>query len=50
MGDVQGLPLGISFFAGKFSEPVLIRAAAVFEERRGTLAAPKIDLVPASSP
>lgn len=47
MGDVQGLPLGISFFAGKFSEPVLIRAAAVFEARRGALAAPEIDPVPA---
>jgi len=42
MGTVQGLPLGISFFAGKLSEPVLIRVAAEFESRRGTLPAPEI--------
>lgn len=42
MGMIQGLPLGISFFAGEFSEPVLIKAAAVFENRRQALPAPKI--------
>lgn len=42
MGTIEGLPLGISFFAGKSSEPVLIRAAAVFENRRGALVVPEI--------
>ncbi len=30
-GDVQGLPVGISFFAGAWSEPVLIAIAYAFE-------------------
>lgn len=33
MGDVHGLPVGISFFAGALSEPVLIEAAYAYEQR-----------------
>jgi amidase len=32
LGYVFGLPVGISFFAGAFSEPVLIRIAYAFEQ------------------
>lgn len=31
-GDVQGLPVGISFFAGAFREPVLLAIAYAFEQ------------------
>jgi len=31
-GDVQGLPVGISFFAGAWSEPTLIAIAYAFEQ------------------
>ncbi len=31
-GDVQGLPVGISFFAGAWSEPVLLNIACAFEQ------------------
>jgi amidase len=31
-GDVQGLPVGISFFAGAFREPVLLGIAYAFEQ------------------
>jgi amidase len=31
-GDIQGLPVGISFFAGAFSEPTLIAVAYAFEQ------------------
>ena len=31
-GDVQGLPVGISFFAGPWSEPVLLGIAYAFEQ------------------
>jgi len=42
MGTIQGLPLGISFFAGSLSEPVLIRTAAVYEYQRGAFVTPVI--------
>jgi amidase len=32
-GYVWGLPVGISFFADAFSEPVLLRLAYAFEQR-----------------
>jgi amidase len=31
-GDVRGLPVGISFFAGAWSEPVLLRLAYAYEQ------------------
>jgi amidase len=31
-GDVQGLPVGISFFGGAFREPVLLTIAYAFEQ------------------
>ncbi len=43
MGIIKGMPLGISFMAGKNSEPVLIRAAASFEAARGDFGKPQID-------
>jgi len=42
MGTIEGLPLGISFFAGKHAEPALIRAAVVFESGRGPMPVPEI--------
>lgn len=33
MGDVHGLPVGLSFFAGALSEPLLIEAAYAYEQR-----------------
>lgn len=32
MGYIQGMPVGLSFFAGKLAEPVLIEAAYGFEQ------------------
>ena len=32
MGDVHGLPVGISFFAGAWSEPALLKYAYAFEQ------------------
>jgi amidase len=32
-GQVHGLPVGLSFFAGAWSEPVLLRLAYAFEQR-----------------
>ncbi|NDY94172.1 amidase [Wenzhouxiangella limi] len=40
MGLVHGLPVGLSFFAGRYSEPTLIRAARAFELQRGAVARP----------
>jgi len=40
MGMITGLPLGISFMAGKNSEPVLIRAALAYERARGEFPVP----------
>ena len=37
MGMIHGLPVGLSFFAGRYSEPKLIRAAHAFELQRGPL-------------
>ena len=31
-GDVQGLPVGISFFGGAFREPALLTIAYAFEQ------------------
>jgi Asp-tRNA(Asn)/Glu-tRNA(Gln) amidotransferase A subunit family amidase len=32
MGYVHGLPVGMSFFAGAMSEPVIIEAAYAYEQ------------------
>jgi amidase len=32
MGQVHGLPVGLSFFSTAFSEPVLLEAAFAFEQ------------------
>lgn len=37
MGTVHGVPVGLSLFAGAFSEPTLIRVAASFEQARPPL-------------
>ncbi len=42
MALIEGLPIGISFMAGKNSEAVLIRAAAGFEQARGSFDPPSI--------
>jgi amidase len=34
-GDVLGLPIGISFFAGAWAEPTLLRIAYAFEQVNG---------------
>ncbi len=39
-GFVQGLPIGLSLIGSAWSEPVLIRIAAVFEQARGPFPAP----------
>ncbi len=40
MDTIHGLPVGLSFFAGRYSEPTLIRAARAFERQRGPVARP----------
>ena len=40
-GFVHGLPVGLSFFAGAFSEPRLIRLAYAFEQTAGVRRAPR---------
>jgi amidase len=42
MGEMFGLPLGISFIAGAFSEPTLIRVAAGFERATQARIVPKL--------
>ena len=42
MGSVHGLPVGLSFFAGRYDEPTLIRAASVFEQQRESLPPPSM--------
>ena len=32
MGDIYGLPVGISFFGRAWSEPILIEASYAFEQ------------------
>lgn len=39
-GFVQGLPIGLSLIGSAWSEPTLIRIAAVFEQARGKFPAP----------
>ena len=41
VGQVFGLPLGISFFGRAFSEPVLIKLAFAFEQATQARKAPK---------
>jgi Asp-tRNA(Asn)/Glu-tRNA(Gln) amidotransferase A subunit family amidase len=43
MGMVHGLPVGLSFFAGRFSEPTLISATRAFEQQRGPLPRPTLE-------
>ena len=33
MGEIHGLPVGLSFFGKAWSEPVLIEAAYAFEQK-----------------
>jgi len=47
-GMVHGLPVGLSFFAGRFSEPALVSATRAFEMQRGPL--PRPTLEPAHAP
>ncbi|MDT8437382.1 MAG: amidase [Wenzhouxiangellaceae bacterium] len=42
MGQVHGLPVGLSIFGAKFAEPTLIEIAAGFEQVNGGFQAPKI--------
>ncbi|MFP4208912.1 MAG: amidase [Wenzhouxiangella sp.] len=42
MGMIHGLPVGLSFFAGRYSEPALISAARAFEQQRGSLPGPAL--------
>ena len=39
-GFIHGLPVGVSFFAGAWSEPTLIRIAYAFEQRTHVRKAP----------
>jgi len=41
MGFVEGLPVGISFFGARWSEPVLLRIAYAFEQATSHRAAPR---------
>ena len=49
-GDVEGLPVGISFFGRAWSEPTLIKLAYAYEQatrhRRPPTFAPTVDLTP----
>lgn len=53
LGYVFGLPIGMSFFAGAYSEPALIRIAYAFEQathaRHAPLFLPTVDLVNAGA-
>ncbi|MEM9930264.1 MAG: amidase, partial [Bacteroidota bacterium] len=40
-GFIYGLPVGISFFSGKFQEPKLISIAYAFEQATKARKAPK---------
>lgn len=40
-GDIFGLPVGVSFFAGAYAEPTLIRLAYAFEQATGARRAPQ---------
>jgi amidase len=42
MGMVHGLPVGLSFFAGRFSEPTLVSVAHAFEQQRAPLPEPDL--------
>ena len=41
MGQIRGLPIGISIFGGPFTEPELIRIAAAFEHAAGGFRPPQ---------
>jgi len=41
MGFVHGLPVGLSFVGGAWSEPVLIRYAYAYEQATGHRAPPR---------
>ena len=40
-GDVQGMPIGLSFFGRAFSEPVLLKLAYAFEQATNAHRTPK---------
>jgi len=42
MGTVHDLPVGLTFFAGRYSEPTLIAAAAAFESQQPALPLPPL--------
>ncbi len=43
MGYIHGLPVGISFFAGAFQEPVIIEAAYAYEQKTSHRKAPTMN-------
>ena len=45
MGQVHGMPVGLSIFGAKFSEPVLIEIASGFERAAGGFAPPSLDFL-----
>ncbi len=45
MGQVHGMPVGLSFFGAKFSEPVLIEIASGFEHNAGGFSPPALEFL-----
>ena len=50
MGTIHGLPIGLSFFAGRYAEPQLISIARAFEQATEPLDPPDLDKGPAMKP
>ena len=44
MGMVNDMPLGLSFFAGAWSDAALLKMGYAFEQARPRIAAPKIEV------
>jgi len=45
MGQVHGMPVGLSIFGARFSEPVLVEIASGYEHAAGGFAPPTLDFV-----
>ncbi|MEX2498994.1 MAG: amidase [Wenzhouxiangellaceae bacterium] len=45
MGRIHGMPVGLSIFGAKFSEPVLIEIASGFEHAAGGFAPPRLEFL-----
>ena len=45
MGQIHGMPVGLSFFGAKFSEPVLIEIASGFEHNAGGFSPPALEFL-----